>query len=77
MLSSLDESMFRPVFGCSLEDHLRVNDREIPFVIEECVLYLLENALDVEVILLTLSAAFVVTSEGWLNIIFNYLSLAA
>ena len=41
--------MFRPVFGCSLEDHLRVNDREIAFVIEECVLHLLENGLNVEV----------------------------
>ena len=43
--------MFRPVFGCSLEDHLRVNDREIAFVLEECVLYLLENAIDVEVLM--------------------------
>lgn len=42
--------MFRPVFGCSLDDHLRVNDREIAFVIEECVLHLLENGLDVEVL---------------------------
>ena len=74
MLSSLDESMFRPVFGCSLEDHLRVNDREIPFVIEECVLYLLENALDVEVRLSILSA-FAVTCVGRLGrlIIFHYL----
>ena len=49
--------MFRPVFGCALEDHLRVNDREIAFVIEECVLHLLENGLDVEV--LTLSSDYV------------------
>jgi len=46
--TQVDESMFRPVFGCSLEDHLRVNDREIAFVIEECVLHLLENGLNVE-----------------------------
>ena len=45
----LDESMFRPVYGCPLQDHLRVNDREIAFVIEECCLYLLDNALEIEV----------------------------
>ena len=47
--------MFRPVFGCSLEDHLRVNDREIAFVIEECILYLLDCGLDVEVSIPTFS----------------------
>lgn len=46
--TQVDESMFRPVFGCPLEDHLRVNDREIAFVIEECVLYILDQALEVE-----------------------------
>ena len=41
--------MFRPVFGCPLDVHLSVNDREIAQVIEECVLFLLENAMDIEV----------------------------
>eukprot|EP00794_Sanderia_malayensis_P009068 gene9068-10036_t len=46
--TQVEQSMLRPVFGCSLEDHLKVNDREISFVIEECVLYLLDQATDVE-----------------------------
>ena len=54
-----DESMFRPVFGCPLEDHLRVNDREIAFVIEECVLYILDQALEVEVHILSLFASHI------------------
>ena len=41
--------MFRPVFGCPLDTHLRVTDREIAFVLEECVLFLLEYGMEVEV----------------------------
>jgi len=44
----LDESMFRPVFSCPLEIHLRVTDREIAFVLEECILFILDTAMDVE-----------------------------
>lgn len=41
--------MFRPMFGCPLLDHLCSTGRQIAHVIEECVLYLLESSMDVEV----------------------------
>ncbi|XP_057311102.1 rho GTPase-activating protein 44-like isoform X2 [Hydractinia symbiolongicarpus] len=44
----LDSSMFRPMFGCPLLDHLCSTGRQIAHVIEECVLYLLESSMDVE-----------------------------
>ena len=43
------ENRFRPVYGCTLSDHLRVTGREISLVIEECILYLMETAMEVEV----------------------------
>ena len=43
--------MFRPVFGCPLKDHLRTQKRDIAFVIEECVLFILEHAMDAEVLI--------------------------
>ena len=45
----LDEYELQPVFGCSLEDHLRIQDREIAFVIEECVTFLYREAMGVQV----------------------------
>ncbi|RWS28177.1 rho GTPase-activating protein 44-like protein, partial [Leptotrombidium deliense] len=33
----------KPCFGCSLEEHLRVNDKEVSIVIETCVGWLLNN----------------------------------
>lgn len=44
----LESSICRPVFGCPLETHLKVTEREIAVVIEECVLFLLESGMDVE-----------------------------
>ena len=41
--------MFRPVFGCPLPDHLNVLKREIAIVIEECVLFIIEHAMEAEV----------------------------
>lgn len=43
-----DETQDRPVFGCSLEGHLRVYKREIAVVIEECITALRENWMDTE-----------------------------
>ena len=39
----------RPVFGRSLESHLRQMDRELAVVIEECISVLYQEALDEEV----------------------------
>lgn len=44
--SLLDESELQPVYGCPLEDHLRIQEREIAFVIEECATFLYREALD-------------------------------
>ena len=51
-LCILDESELQPVYGCPLEDHLRIQEREIAFVIEECVTFLYREAMDVQVRLL-------------------------
>ena len=45
----LDESELQPVYGGSLEDHLRIHEREIAFVIEECVTFLYRTAMSVQV----------------------------
>lgn len=45
----LDESELQPVYGCPLEDHLRIQEREIAFVLEECVTFLYREAMDVQV----------------------------
>ena len=39
----------RPVFGRSLESHLKQIDREVSTVIEECIAVLYQEALDEEV----------------------------
>jgi len=44
----LDESELQPVYGCPLEDHLRIQEREIAFVLEECVTFLYREAMDVQ-----------------------------
>jgi hypothetical protein len=44
-----DESSLRPVFGCPLEDHLKAQNRSIAFVLEECLTYLHEIALEEQV----------------------------
>ncbi|XP_078348130.1 rho GTPase-activating protein 44-like isoform X2 [Oculina patagonica] len=46
--SLLDESELQPVYGCPLEDHLRIQEREIAFVIEECVTFLYRKAMDIQ-----------------------------
>ncbi|XP_067118575.1 rho GTPase-activating protein 44-like isoform X2 [Centruroides vittatus] len=38
----------KPVFGCSLEEHLRISDRQIAWVIESCVGFLLEFGISEE-----------------------------
>eukprot|EP00111_Clytia_hemisphaerica_P016710 TCONS_00049548-protein len=45
---TINDSMFRPVFGCPLHDHLHVLKREIAMVLEECVLFILDHAMDAE-----------------------------
>lgn len=45
----LDNALFRPTFGCPLDVHLRIKEREIALVLEECILFLLENAMDMQV----------------------------
>lgn len=37
-----------PVFGCPLDEHLNITNREIALVIETCVCWLLETAMDEE-----------------------------
>ncbi|KAK2571570.1 Rho GTPase-activating protein 44 [Acropora cervicornis] len=44
----LDEYELQPIYGCPLEDHLRVQERDIAFVIEECVTFLYKEAMDVQ-----------------------------
>lgn len=44
----MNDSMFRPVFGCPLNEHLAVMKREVATVLEECVLFILEHAMDAE-----------------------------
>ena len=49
----LDESELQPVYGCPLEDHLRIQEREIAFVIEECATFLYREAMDIQVSLIS------------------------
>lgn len=49
VLIVIESSVLRAVYGCPLEDHLRVHEREIAFVIEECITFLHEFAMDVQV----------------------------
>lgn len=44
----LDESELQPVYGCPLEDHLRIQERDIAFVIEECATFLYREAMDIQ-----------------------------
>lgn len=50
---SLDESELQPVYGCPLEDHLRIQERDIAFVIEECATFLYREAMDIQVSLIS------------------------
>lgn len=54
----LDQSELQPVYGCPLEDHLRIQEREIAFVLEECVTFLYREAMDVQVGLLSFEFIF-------------------
>ncbi|XP_015778919.1 PREDICTED: rho GTPase-activating protein 44-like [Acropora digitifera] len=45
---TIDEYELQPIYGCPLEDHLRVQERDIAFVIEECVTFLYKEAMDVQ-----------------------------
>ena len=47
-----DEDIYRPTFGCPLDVHLKNTRREIATVIEDCVLFLYNNALDMQVFVL-------------------------
>ena len=38
----------KPVYGVSLEEHLRVTNRDIAQVLEACICFLLETGLDEE-----------------------------
>lgn len=49
----LDESELQPVYGCPLEDHLRIQERDIAFVIEECATFLYREAMDIQVSLIS------------------------
>lgn len=44
----IDRYLFKPVFGHPLEEHLRMTDRQIALVIEDCVCWLLEIGMDEE-----------------------------
>ncbi|KAK3578728.1 hypothetical protein CHS0354_010110 [Potamilus streckersoni] len=48
MKAVLDCNPSKPVYGTSLEEHLRVTGRDIALVLEECICYLLETGLDEE-----------------------------
>ncbi|KAL5019118.1 hypothetical protein ScPMuIL_004840 [Solemya velum] len=48
MKSTLDTNQCKPVYGTSLEDHLRVTDRDIALVIEACVCTLIEAGIEEE-----------------------------
>ena len=50
--------MFRPVFGCPLPDHLNVLKREVAIVLEECALFIIEHAMEAEVIALHITFNF-------------------
>ncbi|GBN86715.1 hypothetical protein AVEN_204976-1, partial [Araneus ventricosus] len=39
---------YQPVFGIPLEEHLKVTKREIAIVLETCVCWLLESAMEEE-----------------------------
>ncbi|KXJ21718.1 Rho GTPase-activating protein 44 [Exaiptasia diaphana] len=46
MKTRVDESSLRPVFGCPLEEHLKAQNRTIAFVLEECLMYLHDGAIE-------------------------------
>lgn len=73
----LDESELQPVYGCPLEDHLRIQEREIAFVIEECATFLYREALDEQVRLCpSCNLSYYVTGINTaLNLIFTHVDL--
>lgn len=48
-LVSTECNPHKPVFGMTLEEHLRVTGRDIALVIEACILTLLELGMEEEV----------------------------
>lgn len=46
--NSIKDFPQKPVFGCSLEEHLRISERQIAWVIESCVGFLLEFGINEE-----------------------------
>ncbi|KAL3877618.1 hypothetical protein ACJMK2_035307 [Sinanodonta woodiana] len=48
MKAVLDCNPSKPVYGTSLEEHLRVTGRDIALVLEECICYLIDTGLDEE-----------------------------
>ena len=57
--------MFRPTFGCPLDVHLRIKEREIAVVLEECILFLLETAMDAQVNYLLNNFYLLITLDMW------------
>ena len=55
MRETLSCNPTKPVYGVSLEEHLRVTNRDIAQVLEACICFLLETGLDEEVILIIMS----------------------
>ena len=51
MRETLSCNPTKPVYGISLEEHLRVTNRDIAQVLEACICFLLETGLDEEVII--------------------------
>lgn len=49
IVAVLDQHQQMPVYGTSIEEHLRRSDREIAIVIEDCINVLAEFALEEEV----------------------------
>ncbi|XP_071964877.1 rho GTPase-activating protein 17-like isoform X2 [Antedon mediterranea] len=48
MKQILERDVLQPIFGCALEDHLKVTEREIALVIEACVITLVTFGLEEE-----------------------------
>lgn len=46
---SLECNPLKPVYGVSLEEHLRVTGRDIALVLEVCIITLIEGGLEEEV----------------------------
>lgn len=49
MKEALSCNPTKPVYGVSIEEHLRVSNRDIAQVLEACICYLLDDGLEEEV----------------------------